>query len=315
MPALPDTISPTVEAIYRHYENRPRHDRAYLGMSEIGAECERAIWYRWRWAHETKFKGRLLRLFETGNREEARLLDNLKAVGIEVLELDPTTGQQWSVEAARGHFRGHLDAIATGFLEAPKADHVVECKTHNEKSFAALARNGVENSKPEHFAQMQCYMHFKGINRAFYIAQNKNDDQIYVERIHYDPTAAAQLEAKAERIIDTDSAPPRLHEDIGSRAAFACQWCPALQLCHEGTWARVNCRTCLSASFEDGGVVRCTLTGEALSSDNQQKGCGKHLYLPSLVPGEQADANPAKRTVTYNLKDGSTWIDGGKHAA
>jgi hypothetical protein len=47
-----------------------------------------------------------------------------------------------------------------------------------------------------------------------------------------------------------------------------------------------------------------------LEYNEQQKGCPKHLYLPSLVPGEQIDANEKNRWVKYKLADGQIWVDG-----
>lgn len=308
MVQLPDPINHTVEAIYRTYEAAPRYERTYLGMSEMGGECDRQLWYRWRWASPPEaFPGRVLRLFETGHSQEVRLLDDLRAIGVEIQETDPATGRQWEVEAVDGHFRGHLDGIGTGVPEAPQAEHVIECKTHNDKSFKELVARGVEQSKPAHYAQMQLYMHHKGLRRALYIAVNKNDDALYTERVHYDATAALRLVARAERVIHADYAPPRLHEDPTAKAAFACAWCPARALCHEGGFARVNCRTCMRASFEPGAVVRCTLTGQTLSYDDQQRGCPKHRYLPDLVPAEQTDV--AGDVVIYKLPDGRWWHD------
>ena len=56
--------------------------------------------------------------------------------------------------------------VALGLLEAPKTWHVVEFKTHSAKSFRELAAKGVAEAKPQHWAQMQVYMHLTGITRA-----------------------------------------------------------------------------------------------------------------------------------------------------
>src|SRR6185312_3752331 len=148
-----------------------------------------------------------------------------------------------------------------------------------------------------HYAQMMLYMHHTGINRALYIAVNKNDDALYTERVKYDAAVAMRLMARGQRIVTSDDAPARLHEDVKSKAAYACQWCSALSICHEGAFARRNCRTCISASFETGAVVRCTLKDKVLSYAEQQAGCGEHRYLPALIPGEQIDADPKTRTI------------------
>jgi len=82
MAELPAPHQPTLDAIYRAYEAKAdRTQRGYLGMSTMGNECDRAIWYAFRWAHPPEqLDGRKLRLFQTGHREEARMLDDLEAL-------------------------------------------------------------------------------------------------------------------------------------------------------------------------------------------------------------------------------------------
>jgi hypothetical protein len=315
MPELPQPMSHTVDAIYRSYEGKLRYERSYLGASTFGTECDRAFWYGFRHAYEPEcFDGRKLRLFQTGHREEERLIEDLRAAGLEVQETDPASGGQWAISAIGGHMRGHLDGLVWGLPEAPRAEHVLETKTHNEKSFRALVKNKVEKSKPGHYAQMQIYMHFKGVGRALYLAMNKNTDELYAERVHYDMATAARLIVRAERTIQADVAPAKLHEDPNERAAFACGWCAAFNICHGGQMARVNCRTCLSSTpvvdASDRGAWWCELHQKELSFANQQAGCAQHLYLPSLVPGEQVDASERDRTVSYKMPDGSVWVDG-----
>lgn len=312
MAQLPEPQSPTLAAIYAAYESRrDEAERTYLGMSTMGTECDRALWYGFRWAAPAEhLDGRKLRLFETGHREEARMIEDLRMAGIMVVERDPATGGQWALSALGGHFRGHMDGRASGFPEAPVVEHVTEFKTHNEKSFKSLLKDGVEKSKPGHYAQMQLYMHFGGVSRAFYLAHCKNDDALYAERIHYDSVLAAQLVARAERIIGAARPPTRLHEDPASKAAFACGWCQARGICHEGEFGRTNCRTCLHSTPVNGGW-HCARFARMLTVEDQRAGCPAHLFIPDLVPGEQIDANAGTETVTYRLRTGEVWIDGG----
>ena len=61
----------TIEAIYKYYKDKRKNDhRPHLGGSQIGNECSRALWYQFRHAWSPRFDGRMLRLFETGDREE-----------------------------------------------------------------------------------------------------------------------------------------------------------------------------------------------------------------------------------------------------
>lgn len=314
MVALPELTSPTLDAIeaavVAEHEKEPR--RGYLGASIIGNPCERHLFYAFRMAHAPEqFAGRMLRLFNTGHVEEVRMIAWLRKAGVDVQEFDPCTGGQWSVDAVDSHFKGHLDGILTGLLEAPKTPHLLECKTHNAKSFAQLKKHGVAAAKPEHVAQMQVYMHLKSLTRAVYLAKNKDTDELYLERVHYDQAQALALLVKAERIIKANRAPER----IGDADSFACRFCASHAICHEGEAALRNCRTCLHSAPINSGQWYCRRHERELTFADQQAGCPNHLYLPSLVAGEQIDADERAETVTYRMADGSEWIDGQERTA
>lgn len=311
MVALPQITSPTIEAIDAwHADQQDASHYPYIRGSQIGHACERHLWYLYRWAcPPQRFDGRMIRLFETGHRDESRMIRDLQNAGIAVQTSEPGKPGQIEVEAVDGHFRGHLDGIATGIKEAPKTPHLLECKTHNAKSFAQLVKAGVAVAKPEHVAQMQVYMHLRGLTRAFYLAKCKDDERLYAERIHYDPAHGAALIAKAERIKAANSAPERVSENPGYFLCHAFN-CASYSVCHGSAFALRNCRTCLHSDPVEGGKWRCARHQHELSRADQEQGCPNHLYLPSLVPGEQIDADERVETVTYQLRDGSTWIDG-----
>lgn len=316
MAELPEAISHTVDAIYRALApKRANGDSRGVPMSDVANPCERAVWYRLRWsAPPEQIDGLKESIFETGRRWEDRLLDDLERAGVEIERLDPATGKQFTVALAGGWLRGKLDGRAMGIPEAPKTLHVVECKSHKEKSFKDLVKHnplsggeGLKKSKADHYAQCQSYMHAQGLSRCLYLATNKNTDERYAERVEYDVTYALQLEAKVERVRRTDRAPAKLHDDPKAKSAFSCGWCPALGLCHEGQWARINCRTCLHSEFLDGAEVRCAKLGTIRSYNEQQQGCPSHRWLPSLVPAEQIDVNG--ENIVYRLADGAIWQD------
>lgn len=300
--------TPTVAAIYAAYvqRNSPR-DGKTIPASQLAEECSRKLWYDFRWVtpHE-EHSGRMLRLFETGNIEEDRWIENLRMIGCEVVDREIGRNgqeQQIRVELAGGHVGGYLDSEILGLPEAPKTWHVGEMKSHNAKSFAKLKKDGVRIAKPLHYGQMQVYMHARGRERAIYLAVCKDTDELYAERIRYDADYCIRLIAKAERIRDANEAPPRVE-------SYACRWCKHLAVCKEDAWPRVNCRTCLYSSPEEGGTWSCARFNKPLSLAEQAEGCAAHLTLPTLVPGEQTDADEEAETVTYKLRTGGTWVDG-----
>lgn len=289
-------------------------ERAYLGGSIIGDPCKRKLWYLFRWAYEPeKFDGRMLRLFQTGHIEESRIVADLKASGLLCWEVDPDTGDQWGIADVGGHFRGHLDGVALQVFEAMKTPHLLECKSHNDNSFKELLRLGVKDAKPVHYAQMQIYMHYMELTRALYYAVNKNDDDEHSERVEYDPVYALRLIGKAQDIITANTPPMKLHSDPAAKmAALDCSYCPVRAGCHEGAWARRNCRTCIhsTAMLDGDGRWHCARHNCDLSRADQESGCGAHLYIPDLVPGEQLDADPVAEWIEYVIEDGVIWRDG-----
>lgn len=312
MASLPEPRSRTVDAIYASYAaSRSAWRSAGIAVSELGTECDRAIWYRFRWADSNEpIDGRKARLFDTGNREETRLVAELRAIGVEVWEVDPDTGRQWTLRSAGEHVRGKADGVLVGLPDAPATPHLLEAKSHSAKNFRELTKVGVREAFPKHYAQCQIGMHLLGLNRALYLATCKDDDNLHAERLEYDVEFCLRAMARAERIINADGPPVRLHPDPGAKTAWACKFCPAFGACHEGGWPESNCRTCLYVSPVAAGKWHCARFDRILTLDEQKAGCPAHLYVPALVPGTQIDASEADETVTYRLHDGSPWVDG-----
>jgi hypothetical protein len=155
----------------------------------------------------------------------------------------------------------------------------------NEKNFAALKKDGVEKSKPVYYAQCQIGMHLAGLQRCAFIAVNKNTDELYMERIKYDPAMGIQLVAKANEVIFSDKPPARLNNDP---SFYLCRFCDYKHVCHEGKPPQVNCRTCAHASPERGGdgVWSCAKGLPMI------EGCKSHLFNPYAMPWEVHDATP-----------------------
>lgn len=312
MVTIVDPEHTTAHAIYALYERRAASEkhRGYLGASIIGEPCERKLWYTFHWCDFEQFDGRMLKLFDTGHREEARFAVDLRAIGVE-LHTHQADGTQYGFRAIGGHFRGHLDGVGRGFVEAPKAWHVWESKSANEKSFNDLVRHGVETAKPIHYAQMQIGMHYLKIDRAMYTVVNKNTDDVYTERIEYDVVTANQLIAKAERIIASPVPLPHISEDA---SWWQCKFCNFSEICHGAEVPRVNCRTCAHSTpvmeGEDGNW-HCTKWNANVPNVEEQAICDKHVFLPVLLErfAKAIDADLAAGTVTYE-GPGGVFVNG-----
>lgn len=314
MAELPIVKSPVVAAIEAAYvAGRQEEERGYIGASVVATDCERRLWYSYRWAtQKEQFDGRMLRLFATGHSQEERLIDDLRSAGVTVWDVDPATGEQWAVIWADGHGGTHLDGRCIGVPGAEKTEHLLECKSHNEKSFGQLKKHGLKISHPVHWGQCQIGMHGFGLTRCLYLAVNKDTDELHAVRIEYDAAEAIALVTKVERVVGAETGPSRISEDP---EWFQCRFCPSQTLCHGRDFARRNCRTCLHSSPVKGGGWRCDKWSTAdeswlLDIRAQRVGCPSHLYLPSLVGGEQVDVDEEAGTVTYRMPDGAEWQDG-----
>lgn len=314
MVEIPINEYSTVEKIYTTYEQdaaeaAEESTREHLGASMIGANCDRKLWYSFRWSTTSKYSGRILRLFETGNLAEARFTDNLRRIGVVVQDIDPETGRQWAVRDTTGHFGGAMDAIALGFPEAPKTWHVVEYKTHNDKSFKDLVRKGVQLSKPLHYAQMQVYAHLKKLTLIFYLSVNKNTDELYQERVPHNAEYANRLVERAQRIIDNPNPPERIRNDP---CYFECKMCSHKAICYGDSAPDRHCRSCVFSSPVANGEWYCNKHNQRIPLKTQKEGCGFHRYLPRLlVQAEQIDAAEDFAWIEYKLPDGEIWRDEG----
>jgi hypothetical protein len=297
---LKTQLTPTTNAIYELYKSRSKNKhRPHLGASQIGNECERALWYQFRWIASPEFEGRMLRLFETGDLEELRLVQNLKDIGVNVQEIDPDTGWQWTYADCGGHFGASLDGIGTGFAEGKKTPCVLEFKTMSEKHFRQVEKHGVEKSKPIYWAQVHVGMYLAGLDRCKFFAVNKNTDEIYQERIRLDMAFALQQLSKAQRVIFSDKPPAKLRNDP---SFFLCKFCDYAKVCHYDELPERNCRSCAHSTPEANGTWSCAFHKKQLSVNDQRAGCDKHVYNPYAMPWPVHDAGDS--WVEYDAGDG-----------
>ncbi len=305
MAALPERQHSTATRVLEWRGNQPQEHRAHLGASVLGHDCHRHLWYLFRNALKPTFTGKLLRVFDRGKREEAVVFEELRAIGVELYDTDD--GGQIQCRDETGHIGGSVDGIGKGFPESPLTWALLEIKTHSSKSFADMVANKVQASKPQHYVQMQIYMHLLHIERCLYFAVNKDTDDLYTEWVHYDEAAAIVALTRGKQIVEASEPPPKLSEDP---AFWKCKGCQHAALCHDKRVAEVNCRTCCHASPVGNGSWRCEIRDTELSRDEQLKGCGEHLLIPALVPyGEPMDGGNG--WVEYkHLATGKTFRNG-----
>ena len=297
---IPEPEYSIANLIDKHHEERQEPPRPHLGASTLGHPCDRWLWLSFRWAVQQKFDGRILRVFRRGNLEEAQIVSDLRAIGIDIQR---TTGNQSRV-AFGSHVSGSLDGvIKSGVPGAPKKEHVAEFKTHSLKSFNDLEKKGVEDSKPEHFVQMQVYMAGTEIDRALYVAVCKDDDRIYTERVKFDKEVADKAVARGKRIALADRMPEPLSADP---TWYQCRWCPAHDFCFESKITKhANCRTCAHSTALENSTWRCERhDADDIPVDWQREGCDSHVLHPDLVPYPRKESdNEWQAIYVINGKD------------
>ena len=284
MPELKDGISKLID---EYHERNAEPPRPHMGCSILGHYCDRWLWLSFRWAVQPKFPGRVLRLFRRGQNEEATIVSDLRAIGIDIRN---TNAAQSRVDLGC-HVSGSIDGIIeSGVPEAPAKRHIAEFKTHSKKSFDDLEKQGVKISKPQHYAQMQLYMHGTKISRALYVAVCKDDDRIYTERVRYEKDTAESLLARGHKIATDDRLPPPISTDP---TWYQCRFCDAHSFCHGSRITNhVNCRTCAHSTAMQDGAWRCEKhSADGIPVEFQRQGCEGHVIHPDLVPWKMAESD------------------------
>ena len=280
IPEPEDTIA---ARIYKWRESNIELPRPHMGASQLGHHCDRWLWLTFRWAVIEKFNGRILRLFERGQNEEAVIIRDLRGIGIHI----HSCGHQQKRIDMGCHLGGSPDGIIDGGVPGyEKKKHLAEFKTHSLKSFKDLTNKGVAESKPMHYVQMQVYMKATDIDRALYVSICKDDDSIYTERVVYDATVAEKAVERGHRLALIERMPepcPGASPDW-----YQCKMCAATDFCHSHHLTReVNCRTCAHVTPLPNSTWRCErYQADGIPYEHQLTGCDCHVLHPDLVPWE-----------------------------
>ena len=225
------------------WKDESNKERTHLGGSVIGKECPRAVALSYRkTSPDAAVSGRMIRLFNRGHMEEARLAACLQVAGF-TLKLISKDGGQISYKT--GDLQGSVDGVIK--LEDGSLA-VLEFKTMNRKAWDKLEKDG--RIKPEHLAQMRCGMHGLGLRKALYLASCKDTDAIQVYLMDYDGEPTEFLNLATD--ITHGLIPPKLAD-----TDFRCKFCDHKAFCHNGGVPIASCRTCVHASFNGNGKVAC----------------------------------------------------------
>jgi hypothetical protein len=187
-----EIISKVMAACAFRVEAEPPRD--YLGMSEIGHPCEKRLYMKYQKMPGRPIDGRLARVFDMGHAVESRVIADLTAAGYRVED------RQLAFADFDDRFQGHCDGVILNVTGKP---HVLEIKSANHESFRDFQAHGLR-CRPVYEAQIHCYMGYSGLVRALFMVENKNNQEIYAERVHFDPGLFQGMRDKAWRILNSD---------------------------------------------------------------------------------------------------------------
>jgi hypothetical protein len=268
---LEDQIAKDIDeyCIQTYGDSTPRQ---HMGASVIGHNCERFIWYQFRWMFIETPKARMLRLWQRGHREEEVILELLRGIGFTIEHVDIDGEQIKIARSADGHFGGSCDSVGK-FPERyglANISFLLEMKTANIKNFTPIKNSGVVKTMPKHWSQSCVYGVKLQQEYLLYICASKNDDELDIEVLQLDWDLGNSEIAKADAIIKQYYPPRRLSE---SPSYFECKWCPALGICHLNETPKINCRSCKFAQPVADGKWHCHNYNNIIPTDFLIKGC------------------------------------------
>lgn len=242
------------------------HTRNYMGLSGIGEKCIRKLQYTFRMASNNDTNFRTQRIFDLGNIIEQLIIWELERIGISV------KNQQKGITGAFGHWKGHIDGTALGIIEAPRTEHLLECKSHKDKLFKKLVDDGVRESNPKYYSQMQIYMDGLRLKRGLYVGYNKDNSELYFERVYPDKDHVQELKEKQQVVIMEELPAHRIGS--GKISWYECKFCKHKDVCFNQIVPLKNCGTCEYRDVYDNGVFKCSKKNDyALSWSEMRNGC------------------------------------------
>lgn len=253
--------------------------RGYMGASTVGNGCNRYLWQTFRWIKQENFDGRMMRLFNTGHREEAMFILYLRAIGFTVEEIDPNTEKQYRIYGAEGHYGGSCDGLGLFPNRYGLGDTIkllFEFKTSAEKAFKEVENTGFRDAKPVHWSQVCQYGYGFGADYVVYGMKNKNTDKIEWNIEEIDKDFGKQEIEKASALVQLQTAPPRIADNS---MIPPCKFCLFRGNCFNNEKAERNCRSCLKAATVANGEWHCAHYGMIIPKEFIPQGCGDWISI------------------------------------
>lgn len=313
----------TVDIIKAHIEDSqpPAPTRGYLGMSGVGHDCGRKLWYDFRFATFPYFPAETLLKFADGHNSEDITADRIRDAmpDIEFLTHKPS-GEQFGFVDVFGHFRGHCDGVGSGFPEFGSEWAIWEHKCSDRVNVNKLAR-GIEKHGENaalaewnmtYYVQAILYMYYGGLKKHIMTVSHSGSRDYIQVCTNADNYQAEQWILQAKNVITSRVPLDRMREDPDY---YQCKWCDHAPTCHDTHAPKVTCRSCLHLRpvvSNDNGEWECHKHGHNPSTADQITACKDHLYIPEmLVKWADALGSDGETNVEYkNLLSGDYFKNG-----
>lgn len=201
------------------YTNRASGLGYYVPM--LGGCVRRGVYERSHWDQRQMPDGKLLLVFEEGNRQERSVLTYIAKAGIDIIE------QQAAFLWKEYELSGHIDGVyIDGEDPLP-----VEIKSMNPNIFARMFTLADFDKKPwtrAYKAQITVYMLMKNIDRAIFILKDKSTGQMRQIEVALDYDLGEACLATCEEINRHVKA-ATLPDQIEDREV--CKKCPFAHIC------------------------------------------------------------------------------------
>jgi hypothetical protein len=307
--------------------NNKKNNRGYLGMSEIGHECWRYLWYNFRKVSQDQISASGLMAIEDGYRQEELTAERLRMVHGIKLKTTDELDHQIGFKYLGGHFSGHCDGMIEGIVEAPKTKHIWEHKSVNEKKFKELnslildigEKSALEAWDEIYYAQAQIYMLASNLDRHYLTVSTPGGRALTSCRTEIKKKIGESLLEKAHMIITSERPPAKLNEN---REYYICRWCRKKSICHDNEVPDVNCKTCaFSEPILEGTNAEWKCYKKNCNISGEMNGCEQHLFLNTLIPlkaiaADESGTSPSwikydfNGTMFYNINSDSKKIPG-----
>ncbi|MBC7074153.1 PD-(D/E)XK nuclease family protein [Candidatus Parcubacteria bacterium] len=222
-------LSEIINQYYRDKEKEKKEkERVQFYISEVG-KCPRAIFFKFKKAPAQELEPEKLRIFDHGDFVHQVTLRPLVSLGlIKAIEIPIPPHEIIS---------GRADAI----LSINGEPYVLDVKSISGR----LNFKKLEKPYPEHFWQVQLYLHFFRIKKGILLYVNKDTQELKDFLFPYDPEVAQQLIEwflKLKSKIEKNVTPPRL---VDYPKNWQCESCQYRHICDligekEINWAQAK---------------------------------------------------------------------------